>query len=41
VRQPDITRANQLLGWGPEIDVREGLRRTIDHYTSMPAVVSL
>jgi hypothetical protein len=27
VRQPDITRANQLLGWGPEIDVREGLRR--------------
>ena len=33
VRQPDITRAKQLLGWEPEIDVREGLRRTIAHYT--------
>jgi dTDP-glucose 4,6-dehydratase len=35
VRQPDITRARQLLGWEPEVDVREGLRRTIDHYTAM------
>ena len=33
VRQPDITRARQLLDWEPEIDVREGLRRTIEHYT--------
>jgi UDP-glucuronate decarboxylase len=33
VRQPDITRARQLLGWEPEIDIREGLRRTIEHYT--------
>jgi nucleoside-diphosphate-sugar epimerase len=33
VRQPDITRARQLLGWEPEIDFREGLRRTIEHYT--------
>jgi dTDP-glucose 4,6-dehydratase len=33
VRQPDITRARQLLGWEPEIEVREGLRRTIAHYT--------
>jgi hypothetical protein len=32
VRQPDITRAKQLLGWEPEIDIREGLRRTIEHY---------
>jgi dTDP-glucose 4,6-dehydratase len=32
VRQPDITRAKQLLGWEPEVDVREGLRRTIAHY---------
>src|SRR3954462_6042562 len=30
VRQPDITRARQLLGWEPEIDLRDGLRRTID-----------
>jgi dTDP-glucose 4,6-dehydratase len=33
VRQPDITRAKQLLGWEPEIDIREGLRRTIEHYS--------
>ena len=35
VRQPDITRAKDLLGWQPEIDVREGLRRTIDYYAEM------
>jgi dTDP-glucose 4,6-dehydratase len=29
VRQPDITRAAQLLGWRPEIELGEGLRRTI------------
>ena len=31
VRQPDISRAKDLLGWEPEIDLREGLRKTIDH----------
>ena len=30
VRQPDITRAKQLLGWEPEIDLRDGLRMTIE-----------
>ena len=30
VRQPDITRARQLLGWEPEVELREGLQRTID-----------
>jgi dTDP-glucose 4,6-dehydratase len=30
VRQPDITRARQLLGWEPEVDLRAGLRHTID-----------
>jgi dTDP-glucose 4,6-dehydratase len=30
VRQPDIARARDVLGWEPEIDIREGLRRTID-----------
>src|SRR5215212_2204086 len=30
VRQPDITRARELLGWEPEVDLREGLRRTIE-----------
>ena len=32
VRQPDITRAMALLGWEPEVEVSEGLRRTIDYY---------
>jgi dTDP-glucose 4,6-dehydratase len=27
IRRPDITRARQLLGWSPEIDLDEGLRR--------------
>jgi dTDP-glucose 4,6-dehydratase len=31
VRQPDISLARELLGWEPEIDLREGLRRTIEH----------
>jgi dTDP-glucose 4,6-dehydratase len=31
VRQPDITLARELLGWEPTIDLREGLRRTIEH----------
>ena len=35
VRRPDTTRASQLLGWEAEIDVREGLRRTIAHYTQI------
>jgi dTDP-glucose 4,6-dehydratase len=29
VRQPDITRAAQVLGWAPEIALQEGLRRTL------------
>jgi dTDP-glucose 4,6-dehydratase len=29
VRQPEITRAKQLLGWEPEVDLEDGLRRTI------------
>jgi dTDP-glucose 4,6-dehydratase len=28
-RQPDITRARQILGWQPEIALEEGLRRTL------------
>jgi dTDP-glucose 4,6-dehydratase len=29
VRQPDITRAKEVLGWEPKIDFEEGMRRTI------------
>ena len=30
VRQPDISRARDLLGWQPQIELRDGLKRTID-----------
>jgi len=29
-RQPDITLARQVLGWEPEVQLRDGLRRTAD-----------
>ena len=34
IRQPDITLARQTLGWQPNIELREGLGRTIDAYRS-------
>ena len=30
VRQPDITRAKQVLGWSPTVELEEGLRRMLD-----------
>ena len=30
VRQPDITRAKDLLGWSPQVALREGLQKTIE-----------
>jgi dTDP-glucose 4,6-dehydratase len=32
VRKPDITRARAMLGWEPRIDLREGVRRTIEYF---------
>jgi dTDP-glucose 4,6-dehydratase len=29
IRQPDITRARQVLGWEPEIPLEDGLRRML------------
>jgi dTDP-glucose 4,6-dehydratase len=29
VRQPDITRARQVLGWEPEVELEEGLARIL------------
>ncbi len=31
-RQPDITKAKTLLGWGPTVDRSEGLRRTLEYF---------
>ena len=30
VRQPDISRAREVLGWEPEVGLHDGLRRTIE-----------
>ena len=30
VRQPDITRARQVLGWEPEVGLEDGLRRLLE-----------
>jgi len=32
VRQPDISRARELLDWTPNVDRHEGLRRTLDYF---------
>jgi dTDP-glucose 4,6-dehydratase len=38
VRQPDITRARQLLGWEPTIQLEEGLRRMLPSFGREPVV---
>jgi dTDP-glucose 4,6-dehydratase len=35
-RQPDITRARSILGWGPKISRSEGLRITYDYFRTLP-----
>jgi dTDP-glucose 4,6-dehydratase len=35
-RRPDISRAQEILGWGPTIQLEEGLRRTIPYYQEAP-----
>ncbi|WP_265446745.1 UDP-glucuronic acid decarboxylase family protein [Flexivirga meconopsidis] len=32
VRRPDTTLARELLGWEPEVDIEDGLQRTIDWF---------
>src|SRR5712664_2684093 len=36
VRQPDITRARQLLGWEPQVQLEEGLRRMLPSFGREP-----
>lgn len=35
-RQPDITRAKNLLGWTPKVSRAEGLKITYDYFKSLP-----
>jgi len=32
VRQPDISRAREILGWQPEVDFDEGITQTIEYF---------
>lgn len=31
-RQPDITKAREILGWEPKVDRKEGLKRTLEYF---------
>jgi len=34
-RQPDITRAREILGWSPQVELQDGLGTTIDYFRSL------
>ena len=40
VRRPDIALARELLGWEPTVELREGLRRTLEPRAS-PALTGI
>ena len=35
-RQPDITKARDILGWEPKVNRAEGLKKTYDYFKSLP-----
>ena len=37
VRRPDISRAREMLGWEPQVSLREGVSRTIEYFRSVLA----
>ena len=34
-RQPDITRAKEILGWEPIVDRAEGMKRTLEYFSGL------
>ena len=34
-RRPDITKAQQLLGWGPKVERGDGLKRTLEYFRTV------
>jgi UDP-glucuronate decarboxylase len=34
-RQPDIRKAEALLGWTPKVELREGLTKTIEYFDAV------
>ena len=35
-RQPDITKAKEILGWEPKVNRAEGLKITYEYFKSLP-----
>jgi dTDP-glucose 4,6-dehydratase len=35
-RQPDITKAKEILGWSPKVSRKEGLKVTYEYFKSLP-----
>lgn len=36
VRQPDISRAREILGWEPKVERSDGLKRTLEYFKGLP-----
>ena len=34
-RRPDISRANELLGWSPKVAIEDGLAKTIGYFETL------
>lgn len=34
-RKPDITKAQEILGWEPKVDIKDGLAKTIEYFKSI------
>ncbi len=34
-RKPDITKAQEILGWEPKVDIKDGLVKTIEYFKSI------
>ena len=41
IRQPDISLAREVLGWEPQIELFEGLKRTIAYFREHPEVLGV
>jgi dTDP-glucose 4,6-dehydratase len=35
-RQPDITKAREILGWEPKVSRSEGMKKTWEYFKSLP-----
>jgi UDP-glucuronate decarboxylase len=40
-RRPDISRARQLLGWEPEVDLADGLKLTVEYFREALAAAAV